>query len=194
MSSPGERDETVVRYLVDMDHESTQQQAAYAYLQRLQVKGVPRRRWLDLALTLTIGAALLTLIKLAQSPAAADVGWALLLLSPLGALLIAMAIWQQRAIRKAILVDSGPHPYEETLRIGTDTLSISNPRGISTIPLRRVVEVEQLPKHLMLHLRAGVGILVPESAFANEQEREGLISRVRQVKANSPLPPGEGQG
>jgi hypothetical protein len=192
MKAPEEAEEIVIRYLVDEEHELLQQKALMSHARRLQLKATPRRRWLDLAVTLTVAVALLAIAKLATSPAGADAGWTLLFVAPLVVVLVLAGIVERRAAWRHLLAGSGPHPYEEVLRIGTETLTISNPRGLSIIPLRRVVEVTQMPSHLMLNLRAGVGILVPNSAIADGQERERLIARVRGANLVSPLPPGEG--
>ena len=187
MNPQDEADEIVVRYMVDEEHELLQQKALIAHARRLQAKSAPRKRWLDLAVTLAVGVALLAIAKLATSPAGADAGWTLLFVAPLVFVLVMAGIVERRAAWRLLVAGSGPHPYEEVLRVGTGTLTISNPRGVSIVPLRRVVEVTQMPNHLLVNLRAGVGILLPNSAIADGPQRERLVARLRGTLINRPV-------
>ena len=173
-----------VRYEVDEAHELAQQKAAQARMQRQHAALARFSRVTNAALTLSVAMALFTLYKLAQTPAAADLGWALLGMAPLAALVV-LVMYQQKTAWKLYVAGSGPHPYVETLGVDGDSLTVANPRGRSVIPLSRVVEVEERTDAVVVHLRAGVAILVPNRAFVEPTERARFVEQARRG-ANSP--------
>ena len=88
----------------------------------------------------------------------------------------AVLLLQNRRLKARFHADAGPFPQAHHLHLDDAGLTMTALNGSMRIPWSRVLDVQSLRGHLLLHFAQGTCLPIPDRAFPDPAAREAFIA------------------